>query len=162
MSDTIYKHHIVPEKWRFNLIQNPPHIFQDLDEQEIWQICVFELFQNGKGNKTSTSWEKGNVPWNKGLKNVQPKWSEERKEIQSERLKERHKKLGHVEGGKQYTKKGLSSEERVRRSIHSKSLNKTMITCEHCGKVNNTGNHNRWHGDNCEHKQVNNVSSDTG
>ena len=26
------------------------------------------------------------------------------------------------------------------------------ITCDHCGKVSNRGNHHRWHGDNCKHK----------
>jgi hypothetical protein len=36
-------------------------------------------------------------------------------------------------------------------------LNKPKKTCEYCGKViSSTANYNRWHGDNCKHKLVDN------
>lgn len=51
MSDTIY---VVPEKWRLDLFCNPPPTLCELDdEDELWQVCMVELFlepQTGANN----------------------------------------------------------------------------------------------------------------
>ena len=39
-------------------------------------------------------------------------------------------------------------------AIHTRDLNLAKIQCDKCGKINNVGNHNRWHGDNCGVKQT--------
>ena len=94
------------------------------------------------GGVTPTTWERGNVPWNKGKTGVQP-WTKEQKDAQSHRAKEMHKRLGHVEGGKPYEKKGHA------RIDNTSELNKQILECPHCHKTGNLGNMKRWHFDNC-------------
>lgn len=149
MSDTIYT---VPEQWRLNLYTNPTPMFQDLDNDELWEVCMFELFSEvgGEGFITATSFKKGYTPWNKGLTGVQT-WTEEQKEKKSKEVAAWHKEQGHVVGGKVYEKRGYD-HDRKRRSLHTKELNSKTLTCPHCGTVSNVGNAKRWHFDNCKHK----------
>jgi hypothetical protein len=49
----------------------------------------------------------------------------------------------------------LEFKELMREEAKQKALirNYTKIKCETCGKINNVGNHKRWHGKNCGKKQ---------
>lgn len=98
----------------------------------------------GWGGKTPTSWEKGHVPWNKGIPN--PEASKRMKEYWVQWRKDNPPKP------KVKVYKGYAHDAE-RRSAHATGLNTKNIECEHCGKVANTGNYNRWHGDRCKWKE---------
>ena len=96
----------------------------------------------------TNAFPKGNTPWNKGKKGLQ-EWTDEQKQMASERAKQWHKEKGHFG----YQKKGFSQEERTRRKQHANSLNTNNLKCPHCGKSGNVGNMKRWHFDNCKLKE---------
>jgi len=126
-----------------------------LEYSSKWDIVESKDFANlieerGQGGITTNQWKKGHRPWNKGLTGVQS-WTEERKKEQSKRVKEWHKKQGHVLGGKKREPKGWSEESKEISRQWMKGLNEKTITCEYCGKESNVGNHNRWHGERCKH-----------
>jgi hypothetical protein len=52
--------------------------------------------------------------------------------------------------------KNLEIQSFLQEEARQKALvrNYTMMKCEKCGKVNNIGNHKRWHGDNCGIKKA--------
>jgi hypothetical protein len=70
-------------------------------------------------------------------------------------------RLANSEGGKiSGTYRGNLAVERgtviKAGKVSAKSLkhpNNVKVKCVHCGKENNVGNNNRWHGDNCKHKK---------
>jgi hypothetical protein len=128
-------------------------LIEDWVMPDDWFDDIYEgaTLTGAYGGVTSTSWEKGNVPWTKGkTKETHPQlsWSEERKLEQSKRAKETHKRLGHVEGGKPYEYKGHA------RVDNTTELNKQILECPHCNKTGNLGNMKRWHFDNCGKKRT--------
>lgn len=148
MSDTIY----IPKIPEWMETYEVP--YGNLDEEVLWEPPedFYERAREGHnkhhGIPPTNAFESGNVPWNKGLTNVQRPWSESRRKKQSERMKQKHLEMGHVEGGKKYVKRGASRIDNTTR------LNKTELTCPHCNKVGNLGNMKRWHFDNCKVKNV--------
>lgn len=98
---------------------------------------------------SSTSWVKGNIPWNKGLKGVQKSTrkgvklgpeSEETKLKKSISAKERYKYHEHHSKGKPSWNKGKEMPK---------------VECPHCGKMLDKWNGKRWHFDNCKMKKGN-------
>jgi hypothetical protein len=76
-----------------------------------------------------------------------------------ERLIKSHSQEKRIKGGKTSGNNNVLSGVwkqcciaggKVGGKIAAKRLNTTMIECVHCGNINNIGNHNRWHGDNCK------------
>lgn len=72
-------------------------------------------------------------------------------------LSEEQKQSARINGGKVVGNKNAESG-RVSElgKLSAKSANhpnNVKVKCVHCGKENNVGNNNRWHGDNCKHKQ---------
>ncbi len=75
-----------------------------------------------------TSVMKGQAPWNKGIPNT---WGE---------------KISKSTKGKP---RRFTKQMDIARK-NAEIRNKTMLECIHCGKVNNVGNHHRYHGDKCK------------
>lgn len=48
--------------------------------------------------------------------------------------------------------KGRTHDDESKRRMCEAAKNKPKITCSHCGKVTDPGNHNQWHGDKCKMK----------
>ena len=101
-------------------------------------------------------------------------FSEETKRKMSEALKgkplsEEHKrKLSEAKKGKilsDETRKKISEankgkiySEETRRKMSESNKNRPLVTCIHCGEASkNPGNINRWHNDNCKHKNCVNL-----
>ena len=74
---------------------------------------------------------KGKTAWNKGLKSS-PETISKLSTSQKNRLKN-----GQPESQKLAAKKAMTEN------------NKRTMVCDKCGKINNLGNHKRWHGDKC-------------
>ena len=124
MSDTIYHDPIAT-----TLGLQPIHLEEDYSQCE-----------PREGVGTSTTWRKGNTPWNLGIPDP----------AQSERMKKRWEEWHKTNKKKErvYIKKGPS------RIDNTSVLNKKILTCPHCGKEANIGNAKRWHFDNCGKKQT--------
>jgi hypothetical protein len=77
-----------------------------------------------------------------------PKWNDTTRQLPS--------KEACVKGGKVTGKMHVESGHlaRVRDQVKATLGSKRIVTCIHCGKGCNTGNHSRWHGDNCKHKKT--------
>ena len=94
------------------------------------------------GVGTSTTWRKGNVPWNKGKKS--PETSKHRKKYWK-----KWKESGNITQRDIYV--GYWSPHH--RTDSTTALNKQTLQCPHCGKVANVGNAKRWHFDKCKTKR---------
>jgi hypothetical protein len=115
------------------------NIYAPKDTDDI-VINLKEYFKNNPFNKKDhqpddwiviPSAMSGQTAWNKGLKSS-PKTISKLSTSQKNRLKN-----GQPESQKLAAKKAMTENSK-----------RTMV-CDKCGKINNLGNHKRWHGDNC-------------
>ena len=93
-------------------------------------------------------------PWNKGLIGVQDAWnkglkmgphSKESNKQRSITLKKRYETHDGNRKGFAPWNKGIANP-------YAKTDHMNVnVECVHCGKIANTGNHARWHGDNCKY-----------
>jgi hypothetical protein len=105
------------------------------------------MIEQGQGGKNRGSFKKGKV----GRKITEEEKSalSESKRLYWERWRE--KNPNYKDKWKQNNRVRKPKDEWIVVDNVS-ALNKTTLTCPHCGKKNNVGNHNRWHGDNCKWK----------
>lgn len=101
--------------------------------------------------KSSGSWEKGNIPWNKGLE-IGP-MKEEDKKKRSDALKKLYKNKTHHRKGKPSWNKGLTGG-----TPWNKGKEMPKIECPHCRKMVDKWNGKRWHFDKCKLKKRNKSS----
>jgi len=94
--------------------------------------------------KSSASWKKGNIPWNKGLKTGSH--SEESNKKRSDTMKDWLKNHDHPRKGM----KGQIPWNKERKWKKKKITEK--IECPHCGKMMDISNGKRWHFENCKLK----------
>ena len=133
----------VGEEDTYMLKEREPYHISQLSEEERLNIT-----DGGYGGATSTTWKKGNKPWNNGKKH--PSASKHKKEYWEQWRKEHP---NYKDKWKKREKTGYTAEERKARSQRAVERNKQTIECPHCGKVGNVGNMNRWHFDNCKMKK---------
>lgn len=96
-----------------------------------------------KGVKSSGSWKKGNIPWNKGI-STGPMPEENKTKI-SHTLKKKYKNIQHHLKGKPSWNTGLKTGI----VPWNKGKNERRIICNVCGYNANPGNFKRWHSPNC-------------
>ncbi len=123
------------------LKEREPYYISQLSKKERLNIT-----NGGYGGVTSTSFKKGQLPWNTGKK--APKIAKARKEYWIEWRKEHPNykdkwKVNTVE------KLGFTEQERKERSKRISKINQKKIKCPHCSVIGNLANMKRWHFDKC-------------
>jgi group I intron endonuclease len=126
----------------YMLKEREPYYISKLSEEERLNIT-----DGGYGGVTSTSFKKGQLPWNTGKK--APLISKARKEYWIKWREE------HPNYKDKWKKRTRATPERLKEvsEIYSKKvteLNKVKVKCPHCSKTGNVGNMKRWHFDNCK------------
>ena len=97
----------------------------------------------------------GQEPWNKGKTGLQTHSYETREKIRAASLGRKNppktlaqrQRISETQRGRKQ-----STETRLKKSIATKGIRKTIIQCPHCGAEGGNSQMKRWHFDNCKNK----------